>query len=536
MLAQLFVKNYVLIEKASIDFDDGFHVFTGETGAGKSLLLDALSFVSGMRSQAKVVGPYDDEAFVEAVFYLDDGHPAHKLMEQMHYDREDVLVVQRSMNEKGRSVAKVNGRHITLSKLSELMDTIIDIHRQDETQEALKQKNHLRLLDRFAKVNYSRYQKAFKKYVEAKRVLNDFMDNQHDTETLEFYRFQMDTFEKLNPSEEEYQNLVEEIEYLENFEKYHRTFELVDQNLSEALSSLYDANEKSQDLFDEEIQKRIESIYVDLDDFYHDFANSRRSDHFDEQRFNSLNERLFEYQKLIRKHGSIEDVLTYQQHISQILDEAENHDFYLENLKKDVVEARKEAESEAEKLRKVRLKKAKELSLLVEKELKSLLLENAKFEVVLEESELNSFGYDKIAFKVAMNPGMPFEDIEKTVSGGEKSRLMLGLKVAFSKVYDVETFIFDEIDTGLSGQAGFAIGEKMKRLGEEKQVMSITHLASVAACADTHYRIYKEGAKTDVVSLSEKQRLDEMALMISGEAKPSSLKAAKEMYERGQSL
>ncbi len=537
MLAQLYVKNYVLIEKASIDFEDGFHVFTGETGAGKSLLLDALSFVSGMRSQAKVVGPYAEEAFVEAVFYLQEDHPAHALMEAMHFDQESVLVVQRTMSAQGRSIAKVNDRHITLGKLQRIMNTVIDIHRQDETQAALKQSNHLALLDRFAQIDFvgSEYEKVYQAYKASEAKLKAFKDEREDPETLDFYRYQLKNLDALNPDEKEYQDLMEEVEYLENFEKYHRAFELIDSSLSNALSQIYEAEEVSDDLFDEAIQNRIQSIYLDLEDFYHDFSNSRRSDHFDEHRFNALNERLFEYQQLIRKHGSIEEVLSYQNDLRQRLEEAENYDLYRQDLEEELKKQKIKLEKEAQKIHEKRLQAADKLVPLVENELKDLLLEQAKFRIVIEKGAVHAKGFDEVRFMVSMNPGMPLQDIENSASGGEKSRLMLGLKVAFSKVYDVETFIFDEIDTGLSGQAGFAIGDKMKQLAEEKQVMSITHLASVAACADEHLKIYKEASRTDVLRLNEQERLEEMALMISAEINEASLEAAKELYRKGQS-
>lgn len=540
MLLHLLVENYILIEKISVDFHDGFSVFTGETGAGKSLLIESLNFVSGARSSASVVAEYGDEAKVQAVFAIAEHQPVINFLKAHDLYQEDNLIFSRTMNTQGRSTMRINGYHTNLATAKACMALILDIHSQHETQYLLSQKNHRYLLDQFLPEQdlLIDYQASFKAYQDKLKQKELLQDKVLDPEKIEFTRFVLKEIEALKPNKEEYEALEERLQFLENYEKNRRLYLEIEQGLSQAQNLLYESQNLLEKLEEADKLETFNNIYFELESFVEVFNDLNQGDDFDEAEFDQLNLRMLAYQKAFRKYGDIDDLLEKQKRLQKELDELENHELYLKDLEKDIERLYDVAQKKAHKLTQTRLKAKKQLEVRVEAELKDLLLEHAQFEIELIERPLYLYGNTEVLFKVSMNPNRAPAAIDAVASGGELSRLMLGLKVIFTKAMGMQTVIFDEIDSGLSGSAGFAIGRKMKSLAKDSQVLSITHLPSVAACAHTHYEIKKtmhdQISRTEIFELNQKERINQLATMIDGHGAPAAVDAAKALFRKGQ--
>lgn len=540
MLLNLLVENYILIEKVSVDFNEGFSVFTGETGAGKSLLIESLNFVSGARSNASIVAEYGDQALVQAVFDISDNERACQYLKENDLYEEDNLILSRSMNKSGRSIMKINGYNTNLSSSKELMSYILDIHSQHETQYLLSSKNHRYLLDQFIldKSNSHAYQKDFANYDALLKKKEALVTTVLDPEKMAFQAFLLEEINSVSVSLEEYEALSDRLSFLENFEKNKRLYTEIQNSLEKAQTELYLSQSSLEQLGDEKSLSTFNNIFYELEAFLDDFSQHRYDEEFDEQEFNSLNERMVSYHRLIRKYGDIDAVISKKEALETELEQLENHEQNLKEIDKEIEIALNKAMASAEKLSKQRHKEAKILEKRIEKELNDLLLVNAKFVIEISDDALKQSGKDKVVFKVSMNPGKKPEPLDTVASGGELSRLMLGLKVIFTQAMGISTVVFDEIDSGLSGSAGFAIGSKMKSLSQDAQVISITHLPSVAACANDHFEILKSvksnKSQTSIQLLDKENRIKQLALMIDGQASSGTLKAAQELFSKGQ--
>ena len=547
MFKEIYVKNFVLIDDLHLEFSKGLSAFTGETGAGKSLLIDAISLLCGARASSEYVAMNQEYALIEGVFELDEQHPAALLCNEMGIELEDEMIITRKISSDGKSSIKINQRSIPLSSLKTIMSQMIDIHSQHDTQYLLNKQYHITLLDEYChmeeklnecKHNYQIYQKALHTYEE-------FQNNELNDD-LDFLKYQVNEIDQAELSEEKITDMNEELNQLNNFEKLSEHLNHAYEHLSgtgKTLESLYESIHSLEALKEFEW---VEKLVEKLNDCYYETeeAASQINDHlqnldYDESRVNEINEYLFLYNNLKRKHGnSVKEILTKRDSLMQRIEMIENRAEVLDKLKIQVDEAYKNFEKTALEISSIRKEKAKMLENEIMKECRDLYLEKARFEVRFDACEPNSKGLDKVEFYVSMNPGEPLRPLCNVASGGELSRLMLGLKTIFTDLTSIETLIFDEIDTGVSGKVALAIGRKMRQIAQRHQLFSITHLSSVAACAHHHYVVEKtqtdDSTKTHIRELNKEEIIASLAIMSTNSVSESALMAARELYENGQ--
>lgn len=545
MLSHLFIKNYVLIQEISVTLSDRFNVFTGETGAGKSLLVDALNFVSGQRSSASIVGKHGQRALVEATFIVSDNKYLKTDLRDRGYidDEDDVMIVTREMNQDGKNTCRINGRVVTVSVLRELTSLCLDIHSQHETQYLLNENHQQNLLDSFMNKPevLAEYQKEFQEYARNNEAIRVLKDTKLDRDELEFSKYQLKELTSLNFSQNEYESIKSELYELENYEKTKSQLNTIEDTLTRSKDVLSDLF-RIKDLFSAlpNLQETYNDIYYRLEDISRDVSTSNQATVFDEYRFNELQDRVFKYNQSIRKHGSLDAIFSKISDLQNRINNVENQEEILSDLeaKGEVIRARLAKSSVT--LKNARIEAAKQLEAMIVEQCIDLLLENVRFRIDIYDTDYRSNGSTATRFMVSMNKGEDLGLLSTVASGGELSRVMLALKVIFSKIQGITTLVFDEIDTGVSGRVALRIGEKMKEISKDAQVLTITHLSTVAACAHHHYLISKSqddsGTLTSINILNDEARVRNLALMMSGSDDIDSLKAAHKLLEQGQSL
>lgn len=548
MLKHLSVYNYVLIHDIHIDLDEKLSVFTGETGAGKSLLVGSLNALMGQRINASVIGQQDDFARIEGVFSFQPNEQAYQLLQEMGIDLEDDVIFTREINRDGKNVCKINFRTVNLSVLKEVLSSAVDIHSQHDTQYLLNSRIHLSLLDSYAHHEHELelMKKAFQQYANLKKQLEELLSGDLNADYIDTLQMDVDRISSFNPTDEDFDAIQEKAKAYNAYEKLVESLNLVLQILDDepgVLSHFYQAIKVLHGLseFDEihQISTQLEENYYVSEDLRNQLENYRDGLEYDEEDVNRIQARIFEYHKLMRKYGnSIDDVLLYRDEALIKIDQFEHRNERLESLKLDVETSYEEASKLATKLSNARKTAARQLEASIINELNDLMLPNAQFEVDFTLSDLKSTGIDQVEFYVSMNRGEPTQPLAKVASGGELSRFMLGIKTILNRVYGISTTLFDEIDSGVSGKVALSIGQKMKQIAEEIQVITVSHLAPVAACAHEHFLISKElnddRTISSITRLTQEQRIYELAMISTGNTNESSLLAAKELFEIGQ--
>lgn len=543
MLVSLYIKNFILIEEMRVDLSDTFNAFTGETGAGKSLFVDALNFVSGERSSASVVGPKSDKAYVEAAFIINH-ETSLNILKNLGFDGlDEIQVFSREMQDNGRSISRINGRVVNLKSIKDVLESIIDIHSQHETQYLMHNGHHIHLLDKFIndKNALESYQTAYKKYLDKRVEIEDFEKNQYSSTDIILLKEALEEIHLLNPSIEDYEETDMTLKEMENFESAKSNLNLIEAVLTkdeDVLGSLHGLMDKFQDW--DQLNERFKEAYYLLEDVSYEISKKNDALYFSEYEFEHLNQRMAQYTQLIRRYGSLDQLLVKQVEMQNIMNNIDHYADILIDLKNELKLIYDDMVDKADKLRSLRQEYAINLEHAVQSQLKDLMLENGVFKVHFDPVDFNQYGQDRVVFMVSMNKGMAVSELSKVASGGELSRLMLGLKVIFSKIQGTETLIFDEIDAGVSGRVAFKIGEKMKAISKNAQVISITHLPAVAACADHHYQISKHEIEdktiTKIELMSQADRIDHLAIMMTGSLDEKSIGAAQETLLKGQSL
>lgn len=550
MLQNLYLKNYILIDELRLDFKSGFSVFTGETGAGKSILIDAIGLLMGDRFTADMIRHGSDKAIIEAVFSTKSMHIA-SLFNDLNYDFDlNELIISRELTQEGRSINRINNRSIPVSLLKEIGQYLVDIHSQNDTQYLLNNRYHLQLLDAY---NIDRallddVKKRYQVYAKLRSELNEKEKNDLNPDDLDFLSFQSLEIEKANL-------VVGEDEELENQQRLLMSFEKVSTRLTSAIE-LLDENEGAREKIYEAVKalrhidemealkpvtETIDELYFNLVEQIEELKDRFNELSYDEDRLNQIQDRLFQINKLKKKYGrSLEQIFEHYNEIKERMHAIEHREEVLEELRRDCERAYKHFELKALELREVRKNKARALETAIIKEIRDLYLEKAQFSIVFSEVGANSSGLDFVEFLISMNPGENLKPLIKVASGGELSRLMLGMKVIFNDLQSIETVIFDEIDSGVSGRVATAIGQKMSSLARHAQVFSVTHLGQVAACSRTHYLVSKIQANTltntNITELTEEGRIHELAMIASGSITPNALSAAQELLKHNQRL
>lgn len=533
MLKSLYVSSFVIIDKIKVDFSEGMSVLTGETGAGKSIIIDAIGQLCGQRSSASFVKKGCQEAIIEGVFDVEVTSQLEEVCQQLHIDAENEFIITKHIQSNGKSQVKINYQSATHNALKLLMPFFIDIHSQFETQKLFAEKNHIHLLDEYAKEDLQflldDYQKEYQEYKHIQNQLQQTIQEDMSDEQLEFLKSQLEEIDECPYTDEEIDEYEEELKILQNYEKMNehiQNFEQLMNNHQGVLPKLKEATFELQSLSSyNEFEKHIEqihNIYYNLLDEVENILDVYRSFQFDEYRFNELQDLLFQVNRLKRKYGfTMASIQDYREELLQKINAIENREEHILQLQQQLTQQERKAKELALKMHKVRIQYAHRFESEIQKELKDVYLDRAIFKVEINETSLQPLGCSDVKFKVAMNQGQDLSLLNETASGGEISRLMLVIKTTILEYNHIDTVIFDEIDTGVSGKVATKIGEKMKKTALKKQVICITHLPQVAALADHHYSIEKQSLNDDTVTsirhLDTKQRVMEIAKMLSGE-------------------
>ncbi len=548
MLVQLTVKNFVLIDDLTINFNDGLSVFTGETGAGKSLMVDAISLLSGQRASTAVIANHKQEAIVEGVFQLKKDSLAAIIAKGYDFDVEDIMVFTREVNRDNKNTCKINHRMVPLSTFKEILEAEIDIHSQHDTQYLLQEKNHIRLLDNFLQdqVIVSHVSKLFYEYQQSKSHYKQILNEQLDETDRAFLEYQLNEIETFNPKQEEYDELLARQKQMMAFEKIsnatNQSLDIITQDEG-VLERLYTTIKLLSDLAEEPLAKKLsESLYdgyAIIEDVKEQLSDYLLYLSFDDQEYDSVLERLAGYDQLRRRHGpTIESVLAKHESLGEKLYQLDHHEQVISQAKQTMEFAFQAFEKMATQLSTLRKKAAKSLKVEIQKHLKDLQLPHAEFDVAFERSNPNKRGLDKIVFLLKTNPGSALAPLAKVASGGELSRLMLGLKAIFTPLQGCGTIIFDEIDVGVSGAVAHKVGLKMHDLSKQVQTFTITHLPVVSCFGKTHFDVRKYSDKNSttvsIVVLDDQQRIEQLALMASGNLKQPALEAAQSLLEEVQ--
>lgn len=550
MLQNLYLKNYILIDELRLDFKSGFSVFTGETGAGKSILIDAIGLLMGDRFTADMIRHGCDKAIIEAVFSTESTHIA-SLFNELNYDFDlNELIISRELTQEGRSINRINNRSVPVNLLKEIGQYLVDIHSQNDTQYLLNNRYHLQLLDAF---NIDRelledVTNRYQVYAKLKHELNEKEKHDLNPDDLDFLSFQDVEIEKANLVLGEDEELEQQQRLLMSFEKVSTrlssAIDLLDENEG-ARIKLYEAVKALRHIEEmdalQPITNTLDEIYFNLVEQIEELKDRFNDLSFDEDRLNQIQDRLFQINKLKKKYGrTIALILEHHADVKERIHAIEHREEVLEQLRRDCERAYKHFEHRALELRELRKNKARALETAIIKEIRDLYLEKAQFSIVFTEVSANQHGLDFVEFLISMNPGESLKPLIKVASGGELSRLMLGMKVIFNDLQSIETVIFDEIDSGVSGRVATAIGQKMSSLARHAQVFSVTHLGQVAACSRTHYLVSKIQANaitnTNIIELSEEGRILELAMIASGSNTPNAISAAHELLRHNQKL
>ena len=549
MLSQLFIKNVAVIESASIDFENGFNVFTGETGAGKSILIDSINAVLGGRTSRDLVRTGEGKAVVSAVF-TDISKETEKVLEELGYDIEDELLISREISAEGKSICKVNMRPATAGVLKQLSSVLIDVHGQHDSAVLQNPELHIGYIDSFGNTEseLSEYRESFKKLKSVDREIKKIISDDSDkTARIDMLKFQIGEIEAAaieEGEEEELLSLSKRIKSAENIMGLiSETVGALDGNGESegALDGLSTAIENCARLAEffpqyEGLSEKFKEIYYEFEEFANDVKDNADELDFDPALQNRTERRLDQIFRLKRKYGgSVEEMFKYYNKATEELENIEFSEERLEKLQKEREQLFGETAKLADILTKKRSAAAETFERAVSEELSYLNMPNVRFKVNFEETDFTESGKDNLEFYIATNAGEPLKPLTKIASGGELSRIMLSIKNVLADNDNVDTLIFDEVDTGISGSAAQKVGQKLKQVSKGRQIICVTHLAQVAAYADNHLLISKdtEGGRTftSVESLEKEGRVNELARIMGGTMTEALKKSAEELLE-----
>ena len=537
MINTLHIKNIGIIDDITINLNEGFNVLTGETGAGKTLIIGSLQILAGGRFSKEMIRNGESHSFVEMSIYLPD-----------HGYEEDNVIVSREINIKGKNTCKINGRLVTVNELKTFMNNVIDIHGQNDNQSILDVNTHIELLDEYANKDLKEikdeYKKLYDEYLEIKSELSkNYGDDKEKQRKLDLLNYQVNEIEEAKLKVGEEDELEAKRKSIMAAEKIASNLQeaegQINTNAIDAMNIAIKALEKIESYNEEysEIANRLKGAYYEVQEAARDLAYLGEDLYFDEDEQTKVEERLDLINSLKRKYGNdISEILEYKEKVNEEIYEIENLEGYIKSLKNKLSKQEELLADLSNKMNQIRNKYAKELIKKINKELKELEMKNARFNVRIDFSENNDFnknGLDKVEFFIATNVGEEEKPLIKIASGGEMSRFMLAIKNVLADVDKIPVIIFDEIDTGISGVAANVTGEKIKQISKTHQVICVTHLASIAAKGDYNYFICKEiennKTKTKVKQLNEEEVLKEIARISTGSVSEISINHAREL-------
>lgn len=536
MISTLHIKNIGIIEDLSIDFNEGFNVLTGETGAGKTLIIGALGVIAGGRFSKEMIRNGEKYSFIEASIFCPENPNSI----------DGNIIVSREVYTNGRNSCKVNGRLVTVNELKELMSNVIDIHGQQDNQNLLNSNKHISYLDDFIGNEIlelkTEYSKLYKRYNEINAELSkNYGDDKEKERKLDLLNYQLEEIKNAKLKVGEDIKLTEEHNLMKNSEKLQENLEEIDENLNnqaiESVSNSIRCLEKISncgEIYEEKLSE-LKNIYYEIQELARDISGMKEDIFFDEDQRDNVEKRLDEIFSLKRKYGnSIDEILEYKEKLEQEINEIENLDEINAKLKQERESVKKQMLELCSKMNLLRCEYAKIISNKINIELKDLEMGNANLRVAVEKiKDFNANGLDKVEFMICTNKGEEEKELCKIASGGEMSRVMLAIKTVLAEVDKVSTLVFDEIDTGISGKAAKAVGEKLKTISNNHQVMVVTHSASIAAKGKYNYYISKkttnEKTYTEIKRLNEEEVVEEIARISSGDITEISIAHAKEL-------
>ena len=536
MLSTLHIKNIGIIDDLSIDFNEGFNILTGETGAGKTLIIGSLAILAGGRFSKEMIRKGEDHSLIEACIF----YPQSELAEDGN------IIISREIYLNGRNTCKINGKLVTVAELKSFMSKIIDIHGQHDNQNLLDNSKHISYLDGFIGNELlavkKEYQEYFRKYNEIKNKLkNNYGDETEKERRLDLLRYQFNEIDVVNLKNGEDIELEEKHKIMMNSEKLKENLNTIDSNINENaieyISNSIRCLEKIEDygeVYKEKLSE-LKSIYYELQETARDISSLKDDANFDEYERDEVERRLDIITSLKRKYGnSIEEILEYKDKLEAEINQIANVDEINAKLKKELKETENSMKVLCSKINEIRNKYSIILSNKINKELKDLEMPNAKFNIKVEKQDTyNLNGYDNIEFMICTNIGEEYKELSKIASGGEMSRIMLAIKTVLADIDEVPVLIFDEIDTGISGKAAKAVADKMKVISKTHQTLCITHQATIAAQGNSNYYIYKEvengKTRTNIKQLNEQETIYEIARIANGEITDVAIENAKEL-------
>ncbi|MFS0575139.1 DNA repair protein RecN [Sporosarcina sp. 179-K 3D1 HS] len=556
MLSELSIQNFAIIDKLEVTFQNGLTVLTGETGAGKSIIIDAVQLLAGGRGSQEFIRHGAKKAELEGMFTIENpDHPVFGKLEDIGIEagEDGVVILRRDLNANGKTVCRVNGKLVTIANLREIGSQLIDIHGQHENQELMHEKRHIHLLDHFAGERlirtYQDYTELYERFRKLKRKLEMADENEQQVaQRIDLYSFQLKEIDAASIVIGEEEELEEEQRKLQNFNRLYERLNTAYESISgetraldwvgSAMSDLEDAASVDKNL--QVHAEAISSSFYSLQDTAHELKSILDDMEFDPYRLEAVEDRLALLTSLKRKYGrTIEDIVIYREQIAEELDHLISRDERMAEGQEKLNQLIQDLEVEAEELSIIRQESAVQLEKSVMEQLQQLHMEKAAFKVKIGRRPVGQFdmhGHDDVQFLISTNVGEPLKPLAKVASGGELSRIMLALKTIFSKHQGVTSIIFDEVDTGVSGRVAQAIAEKIAMIATHSQVLCISHLPQVAAMADHHYLIKKEvkdeRTSTAIHDIDRSDRTAELSRMLSGtEITPLTLKHADELLK-----
>ena len=549
MLLQLNIKNFALIRELSVEFGKGFNILSGETGAGKSILIDTIDYVLGGKFSKDLIRYGEEKTFVEAVFSIENPEITNVLAEQGIED--EILIISRETTLLGKSIIKVNGKSVVLSYLKRIREKLLDIHGQHQNQNLLNKSFHILYLDDFIGEEINKHLKVYddlrKEQNSIIEKINELNGNADREKLLDYIKFQIDDIEKANLKINEEEDLKEEFDLLSNAEKISlalsKSYAILDspmegisviEGLSKAVNELSLVENHFEKLKDK--REKIEESLYNLEEIAREIRDLSSEIYYDEFELEKINSRIYEISLYKKKYGeSVEEILNYLKKLKTQYEELVNSEEIINKLNSKRIEIEKEMKNVCKIMHDIRKEYAVNLEEKIKYELNYVGMEKAEIRIDIENSDsFNSRGLDDVTFLISTNPGEPLKVLEKVVSGGELSRIMLAMKCVFVDKDKIPTLIFDEIDTGISGTIAKRVGEKMFEVSSKHQVLCITHLPQIAALSDCHYFVSKkvEDGKTytQIRTLDKYEKIKEIAKMTSGdEVSDVTLENASEM-------
>ena len=558
MLQTLSIKQFAIIDELDINFSDGLTVMSGETGSGKSIIIDAIGQLIGMRASSDYVRHGEKKAIIEGIFDIDESKDAIKILESLAIDvDEDFLLVKREIFSSGKSICRINNQTVTLQDLRKVMQELLDIHGQHETQSLLKQKYHLQLLDDYADNQYSdllnQYQLSYKQYKNKRKELEELESaDQALLQRLDLMKFQLEELTEASLKEGEVDQLESDIKRIQNSEKLNLALNnahqvLTDENaIPDRLYELSNYLQTINDIVPEKfvrLKEDIDQFYYILEDAKHEIYDEMANTEFDEQVLNEYESRMNLLNNLKRKYGKdITELIGYQSKLANEIDKIENYEQSTSQLREEIKTLYNDVLDIGKKLSQERRRVARELRDHIVSEIQNLQMKDANLEISFKPlDEPTIEGIEFVEFLISPNRGEPLKSLNKIASGGELSRIMLALKSIFVKSRGQTAILFDEVDSGVSGQAAQKMAEKMRDIAQYIQVICISHLPQVASMSDHHLLISKasnaDRTTTQVKELKDENKIDEIARMISGASVTELTREnAKEMIKQNHNI